>query len=328
MEDSQMYETLPIVKYDVNLATISKLREKYMPLEITDLNDKEQFDAIHDGRMVLVRVRTTIEKQRKSNNEGARKYIKDNDAAAKELLAEANPIETHLKTEEDKVVKEKERIKAEEEREAAIKIQTRINALFDVKVVLPFQDVAAMSDDEYNQALTNAQAAFKREQDRLKKEQEDREAEEARLTKMKEELDRKQAEQDAIAEKQADKQAALDAAKASFERSKQAEQEIKNRAEFEKKAKAEAKAKAEKDAKAKAEKEAKAKIAKEKAEKAEAKRQEALKPDKWKLLAWAETIGACDAPEVKSPASKELAEEAHAALNGLVFWIKSNVEEL
>ena len=323
--NEKTFETLPPVRYDANLAQIAKLKEKYMLLKITDLNDKEQFDAVHDARMIMVKVRTTTDKQRKKNNEAANKYVKDNNAAAKEIVEAAAPIETHLQTEEDKVTKEKERIKAEEERIEKEKIQGRVDALQAVKVVLPFMDVATMTDDEYATVLKQATEAFEIELKRIAEEEAARNALAEKLAAERAENDRIREEQEAKAKALKEKEDALKAEEKALEAEQKAEKERKDREAFEKQAAEDAKIQAEKDAKEKAEREAKEKKEAEEAEKAETERLEALKPDFERLSVWGGKIKAIvDAPpEVKT---KEAKEELEAVTNAFYVVLEAIVE--
>lgn len=284
--EKETYDTLPPAIYDVNLAGIAKLKEQYMPLEITDLNNKEQFDAVHDARMVMVKVRTTIDKQRRSNNGTANKYIKDNNATAAELADAAAPIEMHLLAEEKKVTDEQKRIKAEEERKEKEKIQGRVDALFAVNVVLPYMEIAVMSDEEFEVWLSDAKHVWEIEQKRLAEEKKARDEEDARLALERAELVRIRKEQEDRARAQEEATKAIEAERKNLEEAKRAEEERKNREIFERDAKAKAQLEALKEAneRIEREKEEKAKAA------AEEDRQEALKPDKEKLLAWAKSL--------------------------------------
>ena len=158
--EPQTYDTLAPIKYDTNIAAIAKLREQYMPLKITDLEDKEQFQTVHDARMVMVKVRTSIEKQRKAQKEAALQYGRDVDAKAKELFAESTPIEEHLQSEENKVLDEQRRIKEEKDRIEREKIQKRVNDLQQYGVVKPFDEVATCSDEEFASMLSYAKDTF------------------------------------------------------------------------------------------------------------------------------------------------------------------------
>ncbi len=230
------FETLAPVKYDANLAQIAELKEKYMPLKITDLDDKEQFDAVHAGRMVMVKVRTTIDKQRQSNNESANKYVKDNNAKAKELVEAAAPIEAHLSGEEKKVTDEEKRIKAEEEEAQKVLIQNRVDALAEYKLMLPFFDVASMTDEEFDIKLAGAKEIHEAELKQLEEDRIVREAEEARIIAERAENTRIREEQEAKAKALQEKEDALKAKEKALEDEKKAEQERKNRESFEKQA--------------------------------------------------------------------------------------------
>lgn len=290
----ETFETLPPIKYDVNLATISELREKYMPLVITDLNDKEQFDTIHEARMVMVKIRTTIEKSRKSQKAGALQYGKDVDAAAKILFDEGGPIESHLQAEENKVLQERERVKAEEERLERKKIQSRVDALLAFNVILPFVDVAIMTDKEYLDRLYEAKTQYQTEQKRLEDEKEAREAEEARLASERAELDRIREEQEKKDKDQEEKEKALEAERKALEDAKQEEIDRKKREEEKERARIQA----EKDAEEKIKREAQEKKDREEAEEKEKARQEELRPDMEKLFAFGGRIHVLAAEEI------------------------------
>ena len=329
-EDREMtdktFDTLPPILYDTNLAAIAKLKEAYMPLEITDLEDKEQFEAVHDARMVMVKVRTRIDKQRKSNNDGARKYIKDNDDAAKELLAESTPIEEHLQAEEQKVTDEEKQIKAEEAEKFRVMIQERVDALQEYNVVLPFADVAGMEDGVFEFKLETAKLNYEAEQKRIADEEQERIDRQV-------EIDRKAAEQAEKDKEQADKEEALRIEREAFEAEKREAKEKKDRKEFEAKAKEDARIQAEKDAakviedaRIAAEAAETARILKEAVEKAEADRRATLLPDKEKLIAWAECIASTVEPEVHSAEAKEIVENAGMALSQICEHIIRKAE--
>ncbi|MFA5453252.1 MAG: hypothetical protein WC248_06735, partial [Candidatus Methanomethylophilaceae archaeon] len=251
MKEVQIFDTLPPIKYDTNVATIQKLGEQYMPLKITDLTDKGQFKTVHDARMVMVKIRTTIEAQRKAQKASALEYGRAVDKAAGELFDISNPIEEHLQTEEQKVIDEQKRIKEEAERIEREKIQARVNAFQSFNVVLPFMDVATMTDDEFNLKLSEAKTAFEAEQERLAKEKAEREAEQKRLAEERAELERKRAEQEARDKEAREKEEAFRAEREAFEREKREAQEKKEREAFEKQARENARVQAEREAKEK-----------------------------------------------------------------------------
>jgi len=323
MKEKEIIETLLPIKYSTNLAFIAKLSEKYLPLEITDLDDKEQFEAVHDARMVMVKVRTTIEKERVEQKAAAIKYGKEVDADAKVLFEASEPTEAHLKAQEDKVINEKKRIEAEEREKFTLMVNGRVASLLKYGEVLPFDVVAGMTDAEYDIILNDAVTDYDIEETRKAEEEAERIARQA-------ELDRKQGEQDKRDRTLQDKEDALKRQSDAIEKEKRDMEEKKNREAFEKQAIENARIQAEKDAAAKverekreAEREAEEKAALEQLQADIAARKAALLPDKEKLIAWAEAV------EKAVPVSVELtSKEAKGIFIDAVEVIEDIVEQV
>jgi len=295
-----------LVKYDITDAAIAEMEGLYMGLVIVDLEDKEQFDAVHSARMVVKGKRVEVEKRRKELKADALEWGRKVDSEAKRIFGKLEPIETHLDREEKKVTDEQKRIKEEADRKERENIEKRVAALAKFGVVLPFMEVATMPDEEFAGRLTQAEDAYLAEQKRLADEAAARKAENERLEKVRK-------EQEAEAAKLAEAQRKIDEANAKLEADKKAladekkaEQERKDRETFEAQAKENARIQAEKDAKGKAEREvreAKERVEQEAAEKARA---EALRPDKEKLLAWASDLLNMVHPNVKSEVALDI----------------------
>ena len=352
-----VFDTLAPIKYDTNLAGLVELRDKYMPLAITDLNDKEQFDAVHEARMVMVKVRTSIERQRKAQKVSALQYGRDVDAAAGELSDLSDPIEEHLQTEENKVLDEKKRIKDEVEAQFAVMVQARVDTLMKYNVVLPFAEVAEMDDIAFSERLDEAKLIFEQTQKRLAEEEKERIIRQAELDRQQADQDRKDKEQ-AIKEealridreafedakqaeidrqlaeqvkrdkKQTDKEEALRKEREKLERDKREAKEKEDRIKFEKETAEKAKIQADQDAKEKIEREMREAKEKEDAAKAETARQEALKPDKEKLIAWAESLASLVSPEVHSPEANVIVENAELAITHIAETITKKGREM
>lgn len=190
--------------------------------------------------------------------------------------------------------------------EAERERQKNLKRVFDMQAVGKVVDIVAMAmltDAEYEDIYCTAKAEWQAEQERLAEEAREREAEAKRLADERAELEKlraEQAERDRIEREKLDaERRAIEAEKAKIEAEKKAELERRDREEFER----HAKIRAEQDAKAKVEREAREaearRIASEKAaeekriaEEAEKARQETMKPDKEKLLAFADKIHA------------------------------------
>ncbi len=337
-----------IVKYNVNEAEIAKMSNIYMDLTIDDIENQEAFDAVHSGRMVMVKHRTGVEKLRKNANETAQEFIKNNNANAKKLISLMEPIETHLKNEENIITKEKKRLKAQEEAKEKAKIETRVSELFALGVNIPFFDLAMLSENEYAEKFQSAKTAYDTEQIRLaeeekkkeeeklelerlrKKKEADRKAESARLEKLAKEqaieadrLKKVQDDIDAKAKALKDEQDKLEA-------DKKAEQERKDREVFEKQAAERARIQAEKDTIEKAKRENREAKKREEAEAVEKARQAELLPDKTKLLNFADLIHilASGNFSMKSVEAQALYAATLCTISDLETTLRKEIEEL
>ena len=272
-----------------------------MELTITDIDDKEQFDAVHAARMIVKGKRVEVEKRRKELKADALAYGKLVDTEAKRITGKLESIESHLDVEERKVTDEQKRIKEEADRTEKEKIDRRIADLAEFGQHLPFFEIAGWNDAKYDEVLLAAMEKYEAEQNRLADEEAARKAESERLEKVRLE---QEAEAKRLAEvnrieresieaerrKIAEANAKIEVEKKALEDEKRKEQERRDRAAFEAQAKEVARIAAEKAEKDRQDREAWA--AKEKADKeaAEKIRQAALKPDKEKLMAFAEAL--------------------------------------
>jgi uncharacterized protein YjgD (DUF1641 family) len=307
-----------VVEYNVTDAAIAEMSDLYMGLVITDLEDKEQFDAVHSARLVVKGKRIEVGKRRKELKAGALAYGREVDSKANHIFERLEPIETHLKTEEFKAEAEKQRLediriaKIKDEIDSWIKAYTEMNGMGKVDELKGYiAKLEAIRDlispelyfeftgeaiETCNSLLVRAKNDLET-RERLDREEVERKAESERLKKVADEQEVERERLQKIADEQAAKlfveqakitaaQKKIDNEKAALEAEKKADQERKDREVFSRKAVERAKdaaiAKAKQDAidKAYAEKEA--------AE--EADRQEGLKPDKEKLAAFSQFL--------------------------------------
>lgn len=340
------------ITYPVIAAEIEKLSAKYLPLKINGIDDKEGYKAVHEARMDIRSKRVEVEKRREELKAGALNYGRQVDGAAKQLTALLTPIEKHLGEEEARIDIAREaakRAKEEAERAAA---QARVDALLAVGVQLPFIAAQLMPEADYQAKLAAATEAHRlaqeeaaaREAERLRIQAEEdfkRKAEAEALARERAELDRIRAEQEAIRKAQEEQAAAaaaelerraaeiaaerkaIEDAKAAEAKRIADEQAAKELAAKMERVRKEAAAQAEAELKARAAREAEA--ARIKAEKAEAKRKkiEALRPDKEKLLAFAdELVG------VPRPMLSDAAEDAQAELAEVINEAANRIREI
>lgn len=256
----------PIVEYSITDAAIAKMESLYLCLTVKNVEDKEGFEQVHDGRMVVKRKRLDVEAKRKELKADSLAWGKKVDAEAKRITLLLKPIEAHLQAQEAIVTEEKERIKAEQEAAEKAKIEDRVTALFAVNVNVPYFEIAMLSDAEYESMLDEATNNHMAERLRIQEEQKAKEKEEARLDveRANQEAEAKQLakqkarqeaaaeliriEQEAKAQAIADKEAAIDAKRKTFEDEKRVEAERIEREAFEKQAAEDARIQARKDA--------------------------------------------------------------------------------
>lgn len=303
------------VKYSITDAAIAILREDYLQLTISGVEDKAGFDVVHKARMVVRKKRGEVEKTRKALKFEVLRYGRTVDGEAKRITALLEPIESHLLAEETKVTDEQNRIKreAEEARQAAL--EDRLNELTDVGCMLSPLVVEKMTDEEFTERLKAetethekslaAERIEEEERERQRIEEEERrkaEEERLRVDRAKLEADRETqrlADEERSREieererQQREEQAKLDAQRAKLKaeeksrlRQIELEQEKKEAAEL-----------ARQEERKKIDREHVEQINLAKAEAKEAARLEALRPDKEKLLAVADAVEGISVPE-------------------------------
>ena len=151
---------MEVVKYDITDAKIAEMESIYMSLAITDLEDKEQFDAVHSARMTVKGKRVEVEKRRKELKADALAYGKLVDTEAKRITGKLEPIENHLDREERKVTDEQKRIKEIADRLEREMIDRRMESLSSFGDNRPFFEVAAMDDGTFEMILAAAHAKY------------------------------------------------------------------------------------------------------------------------------------------------------------------------
>lgn len=343
---------MEVAKYDVNEAMIAEVVNKFKDIDLIPDN-KDSYDMVMAGLKEHRDIRLAIEKRRKSNNEGANQYVKDNNAAGKKLHSLNDPYESRLKglrsTEDDRLTAirlEKEQV----ERERIEGIQAKIE---DMKALAVIEPTIAASDvqhvldvfkenasgfsnfeeffDEaslvWDQCVAKVESALKA---RLEWEQEevDRKAKAAHLETQRKAQEAAQAKIDDENRKIDEKAAALAKKERKVEKEKKAEADRKAREKFKKEAADKAKIQAEKDAKEKAEREARDKKEADEAAAAEEERQEALKPDKEKLIDFAERLRTVQKPGLNDVKADSILSNIIEELRKLLNKLYADVEEL
>ncbi len=355
-----MNETKQIVKYTTNEAEIAKMSALYMSLTVTDIADKEQVSQVHDARIVMKNHRIAVDKERKALKADALAWGKKVQAEANHLLGLIEPIESHLKAEEQKVIDEKNRIKAEAEKaehDRRNAIQEKINTIQRVFIGITGMDSKTLASvkaelesmqidpEEYKEFTDQAQtcledthsAVLDAIEARKKFEAEEirRKEEAAKLNEIRRQQEEAQKKIEAekeelrIAQKKIDDDnRKIQEEKDRIAAEKQSEADRIEREAFEKKAQEEAKIKAEKEAREKAEREEQKRVDLEKEKQAEAERKEALRPDQEKIIMFAEKLRAIEPPILKTNESINLGNDVMSEISELLDSIIERANKL
>lgn len=212
-----------MTRYYPTDAAIKKLADEYLPLKIAGQEDTKGFKKVHEARMVVKNLRCTVENTRETLKAPVLKLGKEIDSVAKGIAAKLEPIETHLKNEEDAYEKEKERIKQAAAEAKRIALQKRVTAFAALGIMELPADIAEMPEHEFDRQLSIATDAWKHTQAEIKAAEEKRLAEAAEAKRAAE----AQAEADRIErERLAKERADLEAARAKLDKEREEQQAI------------------------------------------------------------------------------------------------------
>jgi len=316
-----------LVKFDIETAVITALETKYKDLVI---HDGKSYAFVMSGLAEYRELRLSVVKGHKKEKEEAKNYCDFLDSEKRRILERLASGENYLKEIRQVWDDQKAAIKAEKERKERERIegiQENIISLFPLSVPVDIDATAienrliAIKDIEIDPQVFmefSGQAQAKKEESITALE----DAYEKRVKWEAEEAERK-----AEAVRLAKERVIWEAKEKELaEERRKIEEEKKRleRLEFEQKANAQAKEWAERDAKEKAEREERER----KAAEAEKKRQEALRPDKDKLIAFADGLCIIETPSVKSPKAQEIISSALLDLEQISNHIKAQTKEL
>lgn len=194
----EQFKQQQLQKFEYNEEYLNALIAKYKGLTVKGVDDKEGLKVVHDARIDIRNHRTAITKTGTDLRIFSNEYNKAILNRVSDLTSIISPREEELQEIEDRIAEEKEKIRADKEREESGRIMARITELSNVGAAFDFHELKGMSDDHYAQILEDATTAHNAklaqdEKDReiayekARKEKEEREAETARLEKQREE---------------------------------------------------------------------------------------------------------------------------------------------
>ncbi len=352
-----------IALYKITPAEIAERLKAYAHLKVIE-GDTASYKEVRAALTALVHTRTEVDKRRLKLGEELRKSVTNINKASKMLIEPMTPYEerfsSELKAENDRLDAIKaEEIRLEEERvediraeihkiqEMAMPTVLGTMALENLRELSSRLEDMEIKETEYmeltEQAIKIIEDSYNAVQEaitariKLDKEAEERRTESARMENVR--LDQEAAQKlinEAAARHQAKidtdnlkirlAQKKIDDDKAELAAEKQADVDRKEREEFER----QAKIKADKEAKEAQEQIERDKSAKATAQAAEKARQEALAPDKDKLIKWIESFNetAIPSPQLKSKEAKEIYRIAQEQIEMILQDAMIKIEEL
>lgn len=190
-----------LIVYSVTDAAIEKLKEEYLPLKVSGIDDKDGYAACYKARIEVKGYRVEVEKRRKELKAESLEFGRKVDAEAKRITERLEVIENHLQAQQDIVDNEKRRIKEEEERKAQEKFNNRVASLQKYNANYSLDAIKSMSDSDYDSFLSSAKDSFEvaekkrvEDQERLRVLEAERAEQAAKLKAQEEENRRLQAE--------------------------------------------------------------------------------------------------------------------------------------
>jgi hypothetical protein len=150
-----------LITFSVTDSTIARIQKEYLCLTVKDPSDKVGYAECDTARKEVKSLRVSVEKRRKELKEDSLRFGQKVDAEAKRLSAQLEAVEAHLHNQQRIVDDEKERVRLEEERKAATKLQERLDALQRCQAVYSIELVRAMTDEEFCGALFVATEAHR-----------------------------------------------------------------------------------------------------------------------------------------------------------------------
>ena len=341
------------VKYDLAIATISKMSKEAGKLKIDGIKDTAGYKIVHEKRMEAKCLRVSVEKRRKEYKSEILEYGRNVDSKANELKGLLSEIEESLQIKQSEVDQEKEKIKEEEARKKQEFIQDRIAQLANYTDATAAFDIGTMCDYDFQIILSSAKKTYEDKQTELARIEDEKKAEadrvEAERVAEAERLETQRLAQEEIANEQRIEREKLlaEALKIREEQEKVAEDQRKanediiresRRLSEEKQAIEDAKQKViDDESRAKELEAAKVEAVKQAKLEAEAKvkkdeeaklKKAARQPDKVKLLSYSGYLKMRPLSELKSDEAKEIEKVAREKVDHVISFIISETEKL
>lgn len=162
------FDKLP-VKLTVTDIEISRMKA-YKALTIVDINDKTGYNVVDLRRKEVKKTRTGVVKFAKDLKGPAKNYIDKIGAEEKRIIAELEDIEADLEAKQKVIDDEKERIRIEEDKRAAEKLQARVNTFSKYTVnEINLDYLKALTDVDFEAVIADMKDAWEQAEEEKRK---------------------------------------------------------------------------------------------------------------------------------------------------------------
>ena len=300
----------------------SKLSASAKEIVVTDINQVGQMEKARSLRLYLKKIRTSTENTRKKLKEGIVREGKAIDGLANIIKAIVVPAEEHLEKQE----KYAENLKKEQDARVLAERTQKLSKYVSEEDI-PLYNLDGMNDEVFDKLLEGSKSSFEAKQKaendariarekRIEDERLENEATIKENARLKKEIEEKEAKD--VADKKIRDEAEQKRKDAETAEKKIQDDKLKKEREEKEAAKAELQAKKDADEKAKKDAEAKA----------ENERQDSLRPEKEKLFNYAEELKNIRSPEGLSKAGQQIVESAEKGLLAVSQDVKDQIKNL
>jgi hypothetical protein len=202
--------TSELTKFDAVTPKIEELSAQFLPLRIANIEDKDGYEEVKKALKVMIGTRTAVEDKRKELKADSLAFGRAVDSRAKEITSMLFPIEYHLSCEKEKIDNEIEAIAQKAEAELQMILTNKHNRLIEAGMILvgneyifkishfsdsfPRINIETLNEDEFDNYVYTISDLNQKEIQRIKNENEQREAEARKLSEEAEKLVAQKAE--------------------------------------------------------------------------------------------------------------------------------------
>jgi hypothetical protein len=202
--------TTELTKFDAVTPKIEELSAQFLPLRIANIEDKDGYEEVKRALKVMIGTRTAVEDKRKELKADSLAFGRAVDSRAKEITSMLFPIEYHLSSEKEKIDNEIEAIAQKAEAELQMILTNKHTRLIEAGMILvgneyifkiphfsdsfPRINIETLNEDEFDNYVYTISHLNEKEKQRIKNENEQREAEAKKLSEEAEKLAAQKAE--------------------------------------------------------------------------------------------------------------------------------------